>query len=633
MNAPDESSAAWRLEKGFHLGTLNIDPGSGEAGGPGGIEKLDPKVMGVLVMLAQNAGKLVTRAELLERLWPGVIVTDEALSRCIYELRRQLSLAAGDEHLKDAIETLPKRGYRLNLEIVPRVIEAPPAPRAAQRRWTTLTLAGIAAVIVLVIAWRGMHSPATAPAPTGSAGYSIAVLPFVDMSPGKDQAYLADGLAEEILNRLAQAKALRVIARTSSFAQRDAGLDVSEIARRLQVSHVLEGSVRRSGETVRITVQLIAASDSSHIWSNTFDRKVSDLLAVQDEIAGAVVKALETAFSTRPVAPSPAVAEAYEAFLQAQFFYHRRAPGDIQRAIGHYEQAVEIDPRFARAWANLAGAYSLLGYGESGQGPAELVAKQKQAALRAVELAPDLAIAHARLAQYYNEAGEKAKARVHRARARALDPHEPLVLADAISDAIGRGDLATAIALQEGVVARDPLAGTARQLLAVYLLADSQYKSALTEFRKVQDIHPDRDAGIAREIAPVLVLLGRFDEAEKEAARLPAGKHRDQAMALVYAATGRQREADATIARLEQSQEEIFDTIRLVEVYAYRGEVDLAFSSLDRKRQALLREYGPASGHIWYLRHEARLSPFLKVLHRDSRWAEFLAGPQSDVTG
>ena len=582
--------------------------------------------MGVLVMLAEKPGHVVLRTDLLDRLWPNVIVTDEVLSRCIYELRRQLSQAAGDEQFKEAIETLPKRGYRLKAAVTPDAPapESPPVPK----RSVAPLLVGAAAVLIAVLAVWWFLRPTDTSSPARHAAHSIAVLPFVDMSQTRDQAYLADGLSEEILNRLAQSRDLRVIARTSSFALRDPALDVAEIARRLQVTHVLEGSVRKSGDTVRVTAQLIAASDSSHVWSETFDRRIQDLLAVQDEIAVAVATALQITLSGDSATPrAPASPEAYEKFLQAEFFYYRRAPGDVERALSYYEQAVALDPQFARAWASLSGAYSYVGFGESGPAPAPLLAKQKRAALRAVELDPNLAIAHVRLAQFYEENGNPAKAKEHMARARALDPDEPFVLADAATRAVDRDDLPTAIALQRGIVARDPLSGVARQNLAVFLLVDGQYEAALSEFRKVQEIHPESDAGISREIAPVLVLLRRFDEAEAEASKLPPGEIRDQAMAPVYVATGRDREADAAIARLAASEEEIFDTIRLAEVYAYRGEADQAFASLNEKMQSLIREHGRDSGHAWYLQHEARLSPFLKVLHQDSRWAAFLADP------
>ncbi len=619
-----------QVASGFRLGPLKIDPTTGEAAGPAGVEKLDPKVMGVLVLLAQNAGQVVLRTDLLDRLWPGVVVTDEALSRCIYELRRQLSQAAGDEQFKDAIETLPKRGYRLKAAVTPDV-PAPVSPPERKRNLAPILFGAAAVLVAALVAW-WLVRPENNSSPVRHATHSIAVLPFVDMSQTGDQAYLADGITEEILNRLAQSEDLRVIARTSSFALRDSGLDVAEIARRLQVTHVLEGSIRKSGDTVRITAQLIAASDSSHVWSDTFDRRIPDLLAVQDEVAIAVATALEITLSGDHATPRrPANAEAYEKFLQAEFFYHRRAPGDIERAISYYELAVELDPQFARGWASLSGAYSFVGFTESGQGPPSLIEKQQQAALRAVELDPDLAIAHVRLAQFYEESGDRPKSKEHMARARALDPDEPLVLTDASTRAVDRGDIKTAIEIQRGIVERDPLAGIMRQLLAVLLLADGQYEAALSEFRKVQDIHPESDAGISREIAPVLVLLRRFDEAEAEANKLPEGKVRDQAMAPIHVATGRDREADATLARMAASQDEIFDTIRLAETYAYRGDANQALHLLEGRKQSLSRERGADSAHVWYLQHEARMSPFLKVLHGDDRWAAFIAELDSDA--
>jgi TolB-like protein len=165
-------------------------------------------------------------------------------------------------------------------------------------------------------------------------------LPFVDRR-GQDHGYLGDGIAEEVLNRLAQSKDLRVISRTSSFSFRGKPLDVREIASKLDVDHVLEGSVRRSGDSIRITAQLIAASDNSHVWSGTFDREFGDTFRVQDEIAGSVATALQVTLDGSGLGiNSPIEPEAHERFLQGQFFYLRRSPGDIDRAVDYFEQAV-----------------------------------------------------------------------------------------------------------------------------------------------------------------------------------------------------------------------------------------------------------------------------------------------------
>ena len=314
---------------------------------------------------------------------------------------------------------MPKRGYRLNASVVPGLpAPAPPAvdppavdqPAPASPRRPSWKAVGAAAALVIaiggaVVFWKSTDK-AEAPAPEAVA-HSIAVLPFLDMSEGRDHHYLADGMTEEILNHLAQATNLRVIARTSSFALRDTKLDVQDIGKRLGVEYVLEGSVRRSGDRVRITAQLIDASTNLHAWSQTYDRTLDDLFTVQDEIAASVATALQVELSdgAARAAVQPSF-EAYEQYLLGQTNYHRRAPGDIERSIQHYRRAVEIEPRFARAWASLAGAYSLVDDESTG----EQVYRELQgaAARRAVELDPELPVAQARLAQLTEEAARRA---------------------------------------------------------------------------------------------------------------------------------------------------------------------------------------------------------------------------------
>ena len=353
------------LTHGFELEGLQVSPLTGEVSGPGGIAQLDPKVMAVLVLMAEHPGEVMLREDLVSRLWGNVVVTDDALTRCFYELRRHLSLAGGDERYRDLIETLPKRGYRLHATVRPVVPSAEPAaatdPRPRQRWLPVAALAMVLAsgAIAALFYWK---SPDRTQGPASAATtYSIAVLPFLDMSAAKDQGYFSDGVTEEILNRLTQAHNLRVISRTSAFLMRDESLDVPEIAARLGVDYVLEGSVRRSGERVRITAQLIDAATNAHIWSRTYDRGVDDLFAVQDEIATSVAAELQVSLADDGATERPpASVDAHERFLQGQFHYDRRSPGDIELAVQYYKQAVTLDPGYARAWAALAGAYSLL---------------------------------------------------------------------------------------------------------------------------------------------------------------------------------------------------------------------------------------------------------------------------------
>lgn len=617
-----------KYSSGFRLRDLQVDPQTGDVAGPGGRIQLDPKVMGVLAMLAERAGQVVPREELISRLWPDIVVTDDALSRCLYELRRELTTAGGSDEYRALVETLPKRGYRLNGIAQP--IEPPAAANPTSRRRPWLWAAGVSAILVTIAGVllsldRDGASPAAAPV----AVPRIAVLPFDDMSEKRDQRFLADGLTEDILNRLTQSENLDVIARTSTFALRDQSLDIAEIARRLEVTHVLEGSVRRTGDRVRVTAQLIDSADSAHLWSETYDRDLGDLFTIQDEISMAVAAALEA----RLVMPDRHDTENVDAlvrFAQGEHFYYRRAPGDIERAVAAYRDAVTLDPGYARAWAALAGAYSLLAW-SSDPPDRSLIEKQGEAAHRAVSLAPGLGVAHHRLAQFLFESSDREAAQKHWAEAARLDPNNPLILSRHSADAVERGDFKAAVEFHRQIVAADPMALIYRQNLAAMLVADGQFEAALEEYRNSRENFAGAEPGLDSDIVRVLVLLGRFPEAERVLAGMPEGRARDYGTALLYALPAKRAEADAALARLAMPpndialRDDILEVILLAEIYAIRGQHDEAFATLEGKKRALARRSDIRSGFLWYLRQEARLSPILKSLHPDPRWAQLLA--------
>ena len=201
-------------------------------------------------------------------------------------------------------------------------------------------------------------APESAAAPIGKT--ALAVLPFTNMSTDKDQEYFADGLAEELLNVLAKNPKLQVTSRTSAFSFKGKEVNIKTIAEELNVTHVLEGSVRKAGNQLRITAQLIEVKSDSHLWSQTYDRQMENIFAVQDEIAGSVAGALKVALeggqSPKTQQTNP---EAYNAYLQGRYFYDRRSKEDLEKAIGYYEQALQIDPNYARAWAGLSAVHAL----------------------------------------------------------------------------------------------------------------------------------------------------------------------------------------------------------------------------------------------------------------------------------
>ena len=614
MTETAEMRAGHALDHGFVLDGLTVLPQDGSVSGPAGQEKLDPKVMDVLVMLASHAGRVVLREDLLARLWPGAVVTDDVLSRCIYELRRQLSQAGGDEQLKALIETVPKRGYRLNGAI--SLLAPPPAvaapPRGRRRLW--LALAAIPAAALLWFGGRALLPPEAATAS------SIAILPFEDMSEAKDQGYLADGIADEIINRLMRTGGLPVIARSSSFAFRGTPVDVSQIARRLKVTHVLEGSVRKSGDRIRISAQLVAAADHALVWSETFDRELDDLFSVQDEIAASVVSALSTRLRAATAPPTQPVAHrAYEAFQKGELLYNRRGPGDIPRAAKYYQDAIAIEPGYVRAWASLAGAYSLMAY-EGEIDPAIGLEKQGEAARKAIELDPNNALGYARLAQYSWDIGDRRTSYEIWDKALALRQEDPLILNFTAGLAMRAGEIDKAIDAQRRLISLDPLSAANTVNLGMYLLAQDRLEEAKGALREALVLNPDLGAGAHLAIARILVLQKRYDEAAREIAGLPEGPERDHGLALLAHAQGRTAEADAALARLV-AQSTNLPEIRLAEVYAFRGMKEEAFAELASLQQAVDEDAPGMVSQIWSWQVELRVSPFLKLLHSDPRWA------------
>ena len=293
---------------------------SGEVLKDGKTIRLQDQPLHILEELLAHPGEVVTREQLIARLWPkGVVDFDTALNAAV----RRLRAALGDEAEKPRyIETLPRRGYRfIGTVVSPSVPD--PGGGPSRRQWQWLTVAALLLVLGIgAIVWYAQNQEVAAPVPESrpspqAAIKSIAVLPFVDLSPERDQQYFSDGLSEELLNLLAQTRELRVIARTSSFSFKGESVDIATVAKKLNVTHVVEGSVRKSGDRVRITAQLIDAATSSHLWSQTYDRELDDIFEIQTDIAASVANALQVALGDNNGPSAPGNAQAYERLLRA----------------------------------------------------------------------------------------------------------------------------------------------------------------------------------------------------------------------------------------------------------------------------------------------------------------------------
>ena len=409
---------------------------------------------------------------------------------------------------------------------------------------------------------------------------SIAVLPFVDMSQGKDQEYFTDGISEELLNSLAKIPELKVIGRTSSFQFKGKNEDLRVIGQKLNVAHILEGSVRKSGDKIRLTAQLIRADDGTHLWSETYDRTLDDIFAVQDDIAGEVVKALKlTLLGATPVPRSkPVDSEAYNLALQGRFFFDRRGREGLERAVEYFRQSRERDPGYAPAWAGLSQAYAR--QADNGFVPvADGYRRAREAAERALALDPQLAEAHLAMGRIhirYDWDWAAADARV--LKALELEPGSAEAIGLASIQAVTLGRWNEAIDLANKAIERDPLRPGSYVNLGRALLKVNRDTEAEAAFRRALELDPG-GAGRHYWIGVARLLQGKTDAALREMQQETDEGWQLLGSAFAFHALGRRSESDAALTDLKEKEGDIA-AYQIAEAHAFRGEDDLAFEWL-----------------------------------------------------
>lgn len=611
---PLEATAA--LEGSRHrryvFGDFEVDIERGILRREGTEIPLRPKSFAVLLYLLERPGQLVARDELLAAVWPDVIVGEGSVGQCLIDLRKAL----GDTS-HSLIRTVPRRGLVLDVPVRFEASARSPAVRRPWMRRRGWQLAAVLAVAGTVALWlASARGPATPPAVAEPV--SIAVLRFADMSAPTGHSSLADGFSEEIMHSLAQSPSLSVIARTSAFAVDGEAIDV--IARRLGVSHVLEGSVRRQDDLLRVTAQLIDAHTGAHLWSKSFDRDPDDLIEVQKEIAGSVAEALGV--TPGPPVAMPAVdSRAYALFLEAQFFYGRRAAGDKERAEERLRAALDLDPEFARAWAALA-AVAAARLGDPSpriEDPglrAQLRETQRHAALQALEYGPGLPEAHHRAAQYYFYNGAPGKALEHLETARSIDPDHWVVNVALANDQRHAGGIDEAVRLVRRNVRRDPLNAVLRANLVSDLLWAGRLEDVGAEFDSIRDLNPaviKENPVIAQRVVQAHVLRRDFDAALALVESLPEGDERTHSLALVRHGQGREAEAAAALRRLSAEAGTAAEMLSVAEAHAYREEPAMALAWLDRIEFATDCSEDSVLWSTYY-------SPFLALLGEDLAW-------------
>ena len=446
---------------------------------------------------------------------------------------------------------------------------------------------------------------------------SIAVLPFADLSPTHDQGYFSEGLAEEILNHLTKIPNLKVTARASAFQFKDKNEDSRAVGKKLDVANILEGSVQRQQNRVRVTARLVKADDGFDLWSESFDRDLKDIFAMEDDIAKAVTSALQlkllTSRSPATLTTSGATnPEAYEAFLHARYFEHMQDEESLRKALQYANKAIESDPKYAPSYA-LRATVELEAAGMTWVNLAEATERARHDTEKALALDPNLADGYRVLSmiQAWVELNCRG-AETSLKRAIDLAPGDPDNLGHGALLAMCLGHTEEAVRLWKQELLLDPLRPDEYLWLSQGLRDLGRYEEAHAALAKALDLNPNQITMIHEVGDEIYLAQGRPQEALAEIEKEPAGLYHDLGAALTYHALGRRQESDAALARMI-SLHANDGAYQIAQVYGYRGEVDQAFEWLNRA----YKQHDP--GMMWF-----KTDSKIKSLRNDPRYTHLM---------
>ena len=576
----------------------------------------DDRYPDLAAMLA-DVSRMLLRAPELLRAPPGAPAVSAT------ERLHQLGFPTTGVHSGLTSETRLMSGVPLPGAVSDRMVSERLSAAPSERRSRLIAWGLAATILVALVALAVWQRPSSIPAAETATAVarppavvlhqapSIAVLPFSDLSQRKDQAYMSDGLAEELLTLLTQVPGLRVIARTSSFSFKDKSVDVATIGKALAVEYVLQGSVRRVGDKLRITSQLVRAADNTQLWSQSFDRTVGDVFAVQEEIAAAVVSEMKITLMSGPPRLQRTSPEAYALFLRARQSGRQGTLAGRQQAVTLYKKVLALDPAYAPAWLGLSTSVGNLA-NDGGMPLDQGFALAREAADQALAIDPNSSRAHAQRAYVaFNFDNDLPLAARRIQSALSLDPDDlgGLLTAAGLSLALGRLEQATA--LNRYVVSRDPVNPTAHYNLGVALLFGGHDAEAIASWRQALALSPDF-AGAWVSIGAAQLSLQQPEAALASIRNEKSEILRAIGLPMAYHALGQAAKADAALAELERVHGDAA-AFNIAYVHALRGEPDQAFEWLERA----VRNKDTGLPDIIY-------EPNLASLHADPRWLPLL---------
>jgi TolB-like protein/DNA-binding winged helix-turn-helix (wHTH) protein/Tfp pilus assembly protein PilF len=596
----EESSVKWdAARKSFlRFGVFELDLESGELRKAGVLIHLPPQPVKLLAFLAGRPGQLITREEIRQHVWGSETFVDseQGLNHCIKQIRTALG---DDAEAARYIQTLPRRGYRfiapVDGSVAPvssAVAEARPeesgAVAAGKRRWrlrpwmvATPLLAALGAAALLLLNGPGPldrllpnHSPPRIE--------SIAVLPLANLSGDIEQEYLADGMTEELITTLGQTSALRVISRTSVMRYKGSKKQLPEIARELNVDAVVEGTLSRSGSRVLVTANLLHGPSDRHLWAQSYERDLDDVLVLQREIARTIVREIRAALPPKEQArqgnPRPLNPEAHELYLKGQYHYYKWTPPEFEKAVAYFEKAIAADPNYAEAYLGLAKTYGWQ-WIQGSLPPKDAYPKFSAALKRALEIDDTLPEAHYVLAVsafyfYWNWGQAEAEFK----RALALNPNMEEARFEYAWFLTSMGRFTEGIAEAKRAVKSDPLSVSANLALGSTYQSARQYDQAIAQCRKTIELEPD-DFRAYEFLAGAYEDLGLYGEAVKadqKAMTLRGAKFAEvAALGEAYRVSGRAGRLQWTLARTK-------NPYRLAILQMRLGNKEEAFKNLEK---------------------------------------------------
>jgi TolB-like protein/DNA-binding winged helix-turn-helix (wHTH) protein/Tfp pilus assembly protein PilF len=637
----------------IRFGVFDVDLNACELRKHGLRLKLSEQPFQILAILLERPGEVVTREELRSRLWPEdtFVDFDHGLNNAVMRLREALGDSSESPRF---IETLPRRGYRF-IAPVPEVGSPMTAAGAmsspgdntnttverleilssdqqgrgqkvgtyARRKWLTLPRVVLtASILVLGILSgltvhyvRGMDAVKV----SRGRGLAIVVLPLENLSGDKEQDYFADGMTDDLIANLAKIRSLRVVSRSTAMAYKNTNKPLSEIARELHVDAVVEGTVLRAGNRVRITAELVQVSTDHHLWADTYESQMGDVLTLQNRVTSAIVNEIRinlTPEDKERLAKKPAVnPEAYEDYLKGRYYWNKRSDEGFNKAIGYFEEATRIDPQYALAYAGLADCYGIVGATIFGNSPtSEVAPKAKAAATRALELDPTLAEAETSLATIkFNYDWDWTGAADGFKRAIEMNPSYATAYQRYSLYLIAMGRFGESFEQINKARDLDPLSISINSSLGWRLYFARQYDRAIDQLRNTLDMDPSNEL-------PHLYLgqayeqKGEYTLAVRELRKAADIAHETplmiSALARAYALSGNKQEAGKLLSGLiAQSRDRYVSPFYIAIVYAGLGQNELAMDWLEKA-------YADRSNGLVFI----RVDPELDTLRSNPRF-------------